>query len=111
MSALRTCVVFLLGIGFGVSVGAIMLSDLPAVHADDSNGDQAPRYMLSGEGHPAVGSSDRRPTAADFAWNQLTGNGAGSGKNPVIGEGSGKPYYDFRDGLPHPYYIAPSPSK
>ncbi len=41
----------------------------------------------------------------DFSWSVLTKNSAANGATPIIGEGSGKPYYQFEDGLSHPYYI------
>ena len=72
---------------------------LPAAEAQ-------PRYRLVS---PAVGTEDpasiEHKTDADFTWQALSQNGPGSGSNPKIGESSGQSYFDFRDGLEHPYYI------
>ncbi len=54
-----------------------------------------------------LSSLEHKPAAGDFQWAALTENGAANGGDPVIGEGSGKAYYDFKDGLPHPFFVAP----
>lgn len=41
----------------------------------------------------------------DFSWSVLSKNSASNGVIAKIGQGSGKPYYQFEDGLPHPYYL------
>lgn len=42
----------------------------------------------------------------DFSWSVLSKNSPANGALPLIGKGSGKPYYQFEDGLPHPYYLS-----
>ena len=74
--------------------------DTPAAAQEDS------RAMLKSETiNPAI---EQKPNASDFDWGALTKNSGASGSDPVIGEGSGKAYYDFKDGLPHPFYVAPN---
>ena len=45
------------------------------------------------------------PLPEAFEWKALTSNSAAAGSDPVVGAGSGKPYYDFKDGQPYPFYI------
>ncbi|MFN8391656.1 MAG: hypothetical protein U0136_15310 [Bdellovibrionota bacterium] len=70
-----------------------------------ANADEA-RFML---GNPPVNVNmpDRQLTANDFTWGALTKNGPANGSNPIVGSNA-KPYYDFKDGQPYPYYIVPS---
>ncbi len=90
-----------------VALGALAL--IPCVAQADDNAEAAKaaqpeaRAML---GSPANGGSiEKKVGPNDFVWSALTQNGPASGNSPVIGAGSGKAYYDFKDGLPHPYYI------
>lgn len=45
------------------------------------------------------------PPPSAFEWKALTGNGPAMGSDPMVGAGSGKPYYDFKDGQPYPFYV------
>ena len=53
------------------------------------------------------GSSEKQMTAEDFKWSAIAKNSPANGKDPIVGAGSGKAYYDFKDGNPHPFYIVP----
>jgi len=74
--------------------------DAPAAAQQDS------RAMLKSD--TISGTIDQKPNASDFDWGALAKDSPASGSDPVIGEGSGKPYYDFKDGLPHPFYVVPN---
>ena len=66
------------------------------------------RFMLAPSqpvSDSAIEKSEK--TANDFAWAALTNNGPASGAAPVIGEQSGKAFYEFADGRPHPFFIQP----
>ena len=85
--------------------------------ADDKPVSEAPspRYSLgtaassvSGEltiraNPPAIDSTLPPPSA--FEWKALTENGPAAGSDPIVGAGGGKPYYDFKDGQPYPFYV------
>lgn len=75
--------------------------------APDATKDSA-RFMLA-PSHPVSDSGIEKveKTANDFAWASLTHNGPASGAAPVIGEKSGKAFFEFADGRPHPFYIQP----
>ena len=64
------------------------------------------RFMLKSVTPPA--NIKRNLTERDFAWNELTKGGPASGADPAIGRESGKAFYDFKDGQPFPYYVAPA---
>lgn len=94
-------------LAFGAIVAATAV-----VHADDTlsaSSSSAPaqqagaRFMLRNTDSPQ--SIEKKPTASDFTWAALTANGPANGMDPIIGEKSGKSRYDFKDGLPHPYFI------
>lgn len=83
-------------------------------------GESAPRFMLAqpNDGPPAssrlatsernLSEAERKERAARFTWHRLVEGGPAAMANPVIGVGSGKPYYSFADGQPYPYYIVRS---
>ena len=52
---------------------------------------------------PAIDSSLPPPSA--FEWKALTAHGPAAGSDPIVGAGGGKPYYDFKDGQPYPFYV------
>jgi len=101
------CSVLSFGIFFAVAAiahGEDQPSNTPKANAPAV--ESGARFMLRNPQSSA--SIERQPTAADFSWSALTKNGPASGSDPVIGEKSGKARYDFKDGLPHPYYLSPA---
>ena len=91
------------------TIALCALSVLPCLaHADESaqqSSQPDARAMLGVQIEP--GTVEKKVGAGDFAWAKLTNGGPANGSSPVVGAGSGKAYYDFKDGLPHPYYIVP----
>lgn len=63
---------------------------------------QSPRYRL---GSTASSPAQSAEANADFSWEHLTAQGPASGVSPEVGERSGRSFFNFRDGLEHPYYI------
>ena len=109
-------------LGLALFCAALSTISAEVACADSGQSLQTPRFMLGDSAiadktadlgftaplEIAPESSNETPKAADFAWSALAKNSLASGTEPVIGAGSGKPYFDFHDGLPHPFYIAPS---
>lgn len=63
------------------------------------------RYMMSSQPSSVIGEEKATLTEADFSWSAIAHNGPAAGADPVIGKKSGKPFYDFKDGQPYPYYV------
>ena len=66
------------------------------------------RFMLSTDTKHESGNERTALHAADFEWVALTKNGPANGSEPMVGKVSGKTFYDFKDGQPFPYFVAPS---
>lgn len=94
-----------------VGVAALLIAtNAWAEESAEGKQDASPRYSLSSgadlskvEVKPALESELPPPSA--FEWKALTGNGAAAGSDPIVGAGSGRPYYDFKDPQPYPYYV------
>ena len=95
MKILQKIIIFLICFG--------LLSSSVYVSADEIESKQRARLRMS--------SSEKKPSEPvsekiSFDWENLGKFGqAAAGKNPVIGQESGKSYYSFPDGQPHPYYV------
>lgn len=70
----------------------------------------SPRFSLGSP--PPAGDLDvtlkidaSLPPPSAFEWKAITANGPSAGSDPIVGAGSGKPYYDFKDGQPYPFYV------
>ena len=46
----------------------------------------------------------------DFSWNALTKAGPAAGAGPLIGNAGRGSFFDFKDGIPHPYFVMSKPS-
>ena len=99
------------GVISGSKGGADAEKDLTSPVAEE----RTPRFRLQNPGERRVvesgqGISNRGKelTEGDFSWDSLTRSGPASGAGPVIGDRSHKPYFDFRDGIPYPYYVTGS---
>ncbi len=105
----------LAGLVWGVSQQSQSLAEsetnvVPAEPSENGS-DSSARFMLRSE---SVGTTDlgkEEVHASDFAWAAISRNSPADGSDPLVGAASGKPYYDFRDGNPHPYYIVPASVK
>ncbi len=97
--------------GMRIGITALILFSASLSSAEEakpqSGEKESARFMLRPEPalNPVPQQSEK--TDSDFAWASLTKNGPASGGNPVVGEGSGKAFYEFADGRPHPFYIQP----
>ena len=80
-------------------------SPLPNLAGDTQSSEPQPRYRLVSPALTSSSEDSHHLTEADFTWQAIAKNGPSSGSTPRIGESSGQSYFDFRDGLEHPYYI------
>lgn len=63
------------------------------------------RFMLQTAGRENHSPGEENKTAEDFTWSRLAAGSLATGKPPIVGPGSGLPYYDFKDGQPYPFYV------
>jgi len=99
---------FLLVVTFPLATSAEQASqeDTRGVDTQGVQSSAVARFMLKTDS--ASDAPARQLGVEDFSWNALAKNRIASGRDPLIGEGSNKAYYDFRDGNTYPFYIVPT---